>query len=454
MGTIIRGVKNAFRNSLRTISVILILALSIGLSLIMLLAYQTVQKKISTVRSSVGNTISISPAGARGFEGGGEPLTEDQIATVKTVANVSSVTTTLQDRLTAGDNNNLTAAIDAGTLGNRANNQNQAAGGNFPPPESSSGSGTTRTFSVPITVTGASDISSTISGTTTLTSGELFSSDSTDNVAIIGAALASKNSLSVGSTFTAYGKTITVKGIFDAGNEFSNAGIYMPIKTVQALSDQANQVSSATVTVNDIGNVDSTVTAIKDKLGTDKADVTSDQSAAETTITPLENIKSISMYSLIGSLIAGAVITLLIMMMIVRERRREIGVLKAIGSSNIAVVMQFVYESLVLTLLGSVIGMIVGVAFSNPVLKVLVNNSTSSTTTAGGPGGGGFARVAQIGGQFGGGVRNAVSSLQATVGIDIILYGLLAAVVIAIIGSAIPAFLIAKVRPAEAMRAE
>ena len=133
MGTIVRGIKNAFRNSLRTLSVVLILALSIGLALIMLLAYRTVQDKIASVRSSVGNTVSISPAGARGFEGGGEPLTEDQIAIVKSIENVSSVATTLQDRLTAGDNNNLTAAIDAGTLGNRANNQNQAAGGRIPP---------------------------------------------------------------------------------------------------------------------------------------------------------------------------------------------------------------------------------------------------------------------------------------------------------------------------------
>jgi putative ABC transport system permease protein len=418
----------------------------------MLLAYQTVQNKISTVRSSVGNTISISPAGARGFEGGGEPLTEDQIAGIKEVANVEGVTTTLQDRLTAGDDNNLTAAIDAGTLGNRANNQNQAAGGN-PPPEMNNSDGTTRTFTVPITVTGTSDISSIISGNTTLTSGELFGNDSTDNVAVLGTALASKNNLSVGSTFTAYGKTITVKGIFDAGNEFSNAGLYMPMETLQTLSDQANEVSSATVTVNDIGNVDAAVTAIKDKLGADTADVTSDQSAAESTITPLENIKNISMYSLIGSLIAGAIITLLIMMMIVRERRREIGVLKAIGASNTTVVSQFVAESLVLTLIGSVVGMIVGVAFSNPVLKVLVNNASSSATTMGGPGGG-FGRIAQIGGQFGGGIRNAVSNLHATVGIDIILYGLLAAIVIAILGSAIPAFLIAKVRPSEVMRAD
>jgi putative ABC transport system permease protein len=74
--------------------------------------------------------------------------------------------------------------------------------------------------------------------------------------------------------------------------------------------------------------------------------------------------------------------------------------------------------------------------------------STAATTgrMMGGPGGG-FSRAF-------GGVRDSVSNLQAVVGFDIILYGLLVAVAIAILGSAIPAWLIAKVRPAEVMRAE
>jgi putative ABC transport system permease protein len=143
--------------------------------------------------------------------------------------------------------------------------------------------------------------------------------------------------------------------------------------------------------------------------------------------------------------------------MFVRERRREIGVLKAIGSSNIKIVSQFTVESLVLTLLSSIIGMALGFAFSNPVLKVLVTNSESSTT-AGQGGGGQFARGAGgLAARFGGGISSAGNTLRdihAGVGLNVILYGLLAAVVIAIIGSAIPSFFIAKVRPAEVMRAE
>ena len=451
MGVILRGIKNAFRNTIRTLSVTLILALSIGLALIMALSYQTVNAKIASVQSSIGNTITVTPAGAQGFSGGGNPLTEDNIATIKAVPNVVSVNESLNDRLNPSSDTNLVSAIDAGTLGARFNRRFE--GGPGVTGGASSSATSSAPISVPITVSAYSDPTSLLeTSSSKITSGTLYAGTSTDNIAAIGTGLATKNNLSVGSTFTAYSTTIKVVAIYDAGNTFANAGIYMPLKTLQTLSGQTNDVTSATVTVNDINNVDAAVSAIQSKLGSSVADVTSDQSQASSAIEPLQNIKSISLYSLIGALVAGAVITLLTMMMIVRERRREIGVLKAIGSSNVGVVMQFVVESLVLTLMGSVVGMIVGVAFSNPVLNALVTNSTSSNT-AGGPGG--FARgVARIGGNFGGGIRNAVSSLHATVGLNIIFYGLLVALGIAIIGSAIPAWLIAKVKPAEVMRGE
>lgn len=463
MRLIQRGIKNAFRNSMRTLSVALILALSIGLALIMLLSYQTVENRIKTVKASVGNTITINPAGAQGFQGGGEPLTNDQMDLIKTVSHVTNIQTTLQDRLTPESNTSLASAIEAGTIGTRNGRQVQLQfrGPGGASGFSSSSDGDTK-FTIPIMVTGTSDASTLKTGESKITDGDIFSKDSNENVAVVGTDLATKNNLSVGSTFTAYNNTtIKVLGIYDSGNKFGNSNLYMPIKTVQTLSEQTNQISMATVTVDSIENTNTVVDQIKNKLGTDKADVTSNLESAANTLAPLENIKTITLYSLIGALAAGAIITLLIMMMIVRERRREIGVLKAIGSSNIGIVGQFATESLVLTLLGSLIGGVLGIVLSNPVLSVLVANSTSSASTiskAGGPvtfgGPAGAARVVQIGGALGGGIRDTVSNLHANAGFELILYGFLAAIVIAIVGSAIPAWLIAKVKPAEVMRAE
>src|SRR5665811_261122 len=105
MNVITRGVRNAFRNQIRTFSIIVILGLSIGLSLAMLVAHGAVSQKIDTIKGSVGNTVLISPAGVRGFEGGGNPLTGTQLAKVKSLPHVTGVSESLQDRLTASDTN-------------------------------------------------------------------------------------------------------------------------------------------------------------------------------------------------------------------------------------------------------------------------------------------------------------------------------------------------------------
>ncbi len=67
MNVVSRGIRNAFRNAIRTVSIVIILGLSVGLSLTMLIAHQAVGDKITSVKASVGNTVSVSPAGVRGL---------------------------------------------------------------------------------------------------------------------------------------------------------------------------------------------------------------------------------------------------------------------------------------------------------------------------------------------------------------------------------------------------
>ncbi|AKM82648.1 TPA: ABC transporter permease [Candidatus Berkelbacteria bacterium] len=448
MGVISRGVKNAFRNGVRTTSIIFILALSIAMSLIMLLALKTVDAKISSVKGSIGNTITISPAGVRGFEGGGTLLTDANVTDVKGLSHVVSTIGVLSDRLESASTN-LISSIEPGEFGNRQKRQENSS-------VSSNNTSANQSFTMPVMVSATSDINSLSSlnvSELTLTSGDKIDASSSENIAMLGKDLASKNGLSVGSTFKAYDQDIKVVGIYDTGNTFTNGSVLMPLKTLQNLSSQTGQVNQIVVTTDSIDNLSSVETAIKDKIGSDKVDVVSSQDQSQNAVTPLENIKTISTYSLVGSIIAGSIIILLTMVMIVRERRREIGVLKAIGSSNTKIMAQFISEALTLTLISSLAGIILGLIFSNPVLKIMVTNTESSVST-GGPGrvmgGGGGAMMLKIGN----GTGNALREMHAVIGWDIILYGFLAAIIIAIIGSAIPSFLISKVRPAEVMRAE
>jgi putative ABC transport system permease protein len=452
MGIISRGIKNTFRNIIRTISITLILAISIGLVLVMLLAHQTVQGKINDVKGSVGNTITVSPAGVRGFEGGGELLTDSDVNTISSIPHVSKTDQTLSDRLTNGQNTSLQASLEPGSFGRRRQGEEQQ------PSENQPGENRPTNFTMPVNVTGTNNLSSDQSlniNQLKITSGSAFDAGADSNLALLGTDLAAKNNLKTGSIFSAYNTNVTVSGIFDSGNRFSNSSLYMPLKAVQRLSGQSGQVSNIVVQVDSIDNVSSVQSAIKTQLGS-KADVVSAQDASSESLQPLENIKTISLYSLIGALIAGAVIIFLTMMMIVRERRKEIGVLKAIGASNIKVTLQFIVESLVLTLMGGVLGVIFGFIFSNPIIRALVSNSTSTATRGpqGGPGGGrGMGIAMRLGGALPN-VQNNLRNIQAVIGWNIIIYGILIAIVIAILGSAIPAFLISKIRPAEVMRSE
>lgn len=459
MNVLTRGMRNAFRNPVRTLSIVVILGLSIGLSLAMLIANQAVSDKIDSVKASVGNTITIQPAGYSPMSDANNALSGSDLDKVTKLDHVTKVAENLSGQLTTEGSSSLSMfgsqSSDSNTTTNLKSAIELQAGDN----ESGSSEGPkliinggTRNlpagFTPPLQVLGTTDPSQLNGSSISVTSGSAIDGSKDTNNVLVSTALAQKNSLKVGSTFKAYDQTLTVAGIFESGTQGGNNTIVMSLSALQRLSDQEGAISSAIATVDSLDNLASTTAATKNTLG-DDADVQSSQEQADNTVKPLQSIQSVSLYSLIGAVGAGAVIILLTMIMIVRERRREIGVIKAIGASNVKVMSQFMVEAITLTVLGAVIGILLGVVAGNPITKMLVDNSTSSGPTmrmGGGPGG-------AVRGAFGG-FQNSVSNITASIGWDIILYGLAAAVIIAVIGSTIASFFIAKVRPAEVMRVE
>lgn len=482
MGVVSRSVGNAFRNKVRSGAVVVILAVAIGLALAMLVANEAVGTKVDSLKSSVGTSLTVNPAGSRGGLGGGNPITEADLAKALTVQNVTSATGTLVVRLgnsanastvggTAGTGTaqsgrggpgsgfgtsgttNLESAVAPGAIGRR-NNSNGGAGSG-----STGGSTTAPTFSIPIQATGVAT-STTASGTAIkVTSGDQLSNFSAASTqALVGTTLAAKNSLKVGSTFTVQDRTMTVTGIFDAGDAFDNNALYLPLAATQSLTDQAGALSSLNVVVNSIDNVASTQTALTSALGAGNVDVTSGTANLQSAITSLGSVQSISLIAYIASLVTAGLIVLLIMIMVVRERRREIGVLKAIGASNRTIGVQFVLEAMVLVVLGTVVGAVVATFSSGPIANALVSGSTASPATAaarggggfGGGGGGGFARTR---GAFTG-AEQLIGTISTSVGWQTLVAGAVGILLIAAFGALIPALLTAKVRPIEVLRGE
>ncbi|HEU4914875.1 MAG TPA: FtsX-like permease family protein [Candidatus Saccharimonadales bacterium] len=467
MSVVSRGAKNAFRNGLRTSAVVLILAISIGLSLSMLVASKAVEGRIADLKSEVSSTILVNPAGSQGLQGGGEPLTADNVAAIKDVAHVGSVSASMSLTLqTEGGENsnasikmrafsgkepgetNLESSIEAGTLGRRFN----ASGGESAEamPE----------IKLPIRALGFNGEYDQQGKKINLTEGRALKDGDTYS-ALVGKDLAEKNNLTVGSTFLAYDETFTVVGIFDQGTKFANDTVVMPLDTAQELAELPDEVSAIVVQADSIENLESVIADIKKNLGEDNVDVTSSQENVRQAIESLKSVQNISIVGFVASLAASAVIVLMVMFVIVRERRREIGVLKAIGGSNRSIVSQFVIEAVVLVAMGGFIGL--GAAFvgSGAIANVLVSSNTSSSVAANqetGPKAGTGPRIMKMNGVSSGetfkDTTELVGDVTTSVGAGTLAIGLAGMIIVAILGSAIPAWLIAKVRPAEVLRGE
>lgn len=448
MNVVTRGVRNALRSPMRSGAIVVMLAISVGLILAMLVARSSVNAKIDEVKATTATQITINPAGVMGGMGGGDPLTADQVAKIKSTAHISSVTSTLTDQLST-DNTNLTPSLELGKRMMRMSTDGGKTVTETPAEDSTND----QTRTPPITVTGTATPTNTVAADK-LTSGAMIDGNSSDNVAIVGKTLAEKNNLSVGSTFTMYSKTITVKGIYSLDNKFQDSGIIMPLTAVQTLTDQAGAVSSVVATVDSSDNVASTTAALKSTLG-DKADVTSEEEQAKSSLEPLESIASLALGGVIAATIAGAVIILLAMVMIVRERRREIGVIKAIGGTNKKVITQFVSEALTLTVIGSIVGLGLGILVSGPMTQSLVSNQSASTSNTGMPSGarsGAGPRMIFEG--AGNQLKTNLTSVTSTLTPQTFAISGGIILLIAIVGSAIPAWAIARVRPAEVLRTE
>jgi len=441
---------------MRSVGVVVILAVAIALSISMLIARSAVESKINSVRSSTGTTITVSPAGQFGFAGTGTPLKAASVDDLLNLKNVVSVQESLSEQLSSSK-----TSLTAPTFGGGTSGAGGFGGGTFTPS---------------IRVIGTNDPGNAVvggfngGGTEKLTSGTSFSATSDADVAVVGNTLASENKLKVGSTFRAYGKTVTVVGIYTSGSTFADSDVLLPLATLQTLASASGEVSTAIVTVNNIDHVSSVTTAIEAKLGS-KATVTSTEATVASQLAPLNSVKTITTYTLVGSVVGAALILLLSMLMIVRERRREIGVLKALGAPNRSIIGQFISESTTFTVLGAAVGLVGGILLSSPIASALVSATSNSTTPGGfvrgGPGGfrgggSGFtppsgSGAAPFPGRTGlrfGGFSNTLTTLHTSVGWSTLAFAFLFALVIAAIGSSVATGTIVRIRPAEVLRSE
>lgn len=243
------------------------------------------------------------------------------------------------------------------------------------------------------------DVSAFINEEDTLVDGSGITSDDKDkNVAVIEKTLADQNSLKVGDKIkvkSTQDSTKTVElniiGIYKDSSEISDGAmrneamnpynkIYVPYTVSNTLkgTDYKDKVDSAQFYLNDPINVESFLEEGK-KLDIDFNTYTLDANsrAYETMMVPIENIASFAKMTVIIVSIAGAVILGLIIMLSIKERRNEIGILLSLGEKKLKIIAQFGVEILIILALAFGTSAILGNSISKEIGNVLLAKETS-----------------------------------------------------------------------------
>jgi putative ABC transport system permease protein len=161
-----------------------------------------------------------------------------------------------------------------------------------------------------------------------------------------------------------------------AGDPEMDQSVMIPIKTLREVYDLGDDLTMLYVKAADADRVDAIAEKIEEKLDDKYGD---GSYMAMTSEQLMETVGSI--FSILSLFLAGiASIALLVagigiantMFMSVMERTREIGVMKAVGATNIKIMEIFLVESALLGFIGGAIGCIVGFVISYGVALVSV----------------------------------------------------------------------------------
>lgn len=311
-----------------------------------------------------------------------------------------------------------------------------------------SGGGMGQMNSGDFTITGVSsttNASDFTSGISKISDGVGITSDTADNEAVISSDLAKTNSLKVGDTFTVTATvnstetsyTLKVVGIYKNSSTattaqmMSNASnpqnnIYTNLTTTNTMKGKTNVLDSAVYTLSNPKKLSSFVKNVKSDIDTDTYSVTSSDEIYKQMLSPLNNISSIAKNIVILVAIAGAVILTLIVILSIRERRYEIGVLMSLGESRFKIIGQFFMELIFVTLVSLVIATAAGNFVGNILGNQLLSSSTSQTTSSQQASPGGDSKSSGEGGpggQMGNMMAMATSSTKAVDDLNVKLTG-------------------------------
>lgn len=234
--------------------------------------------------------------------------------------------------------------------------------------------------------------------TSSLIQGRLLSTkDKGTSNCVIETNLATDNDLSIGDVFTItttvndqiVSQELAVVGIYEITNSqvMGSPGqnnpfntIYTDISVGQTLSGSAIDISSATYYLNDPKNIEAFQALAKEKSDIDFETYTLDANDRlyQQNVNSLENTQSFATMFLIVVIGAGSVILCLILILTIRSRYYEIGVFLSLGQSKFKIILQQLFEMLLIAAVAFIISLGTGKLVSNVVGNMLESGTSNS----------------------------------------------------------------------------
>jgi putative ABC transport system permease protein len=405
-----------------------------------------------------------------------ESVTEEMIKTVAAQKNIADYNVIVNAN---GVADGFEAVVtDQETEQNNSVNSNQeerrggfGAGGSFVMPD--------------VTVTGVTSTELTDvfkNGYAKLTSGRAITTKDADGkVVMIEKNLAEQNGLKVGGKIkikaTRADNTVEYKvvGIYESVSTSSSAGEGMrnmpftepynriftdyqsaiPLKTVSTdTGQQSESIDQAVFFVDDPKNIEQVKADAKAmKIDWDKFTIDANDSAYQQMMGPIENVASFSMTVVYIVAIAGAVILTLVLMLSVKERMYETGVLLAMGEGKMKIIAQYVTEALLIALVAFSLSVFSGKFIAQGVGNTLLQREIATVEQQGdnNPAQGGGRGFGQMrGGWFGGQSQanyESIDSMNIQITASEVKKASAAGLLILIVGTILPATTVMRYNP-------
>ncbi len=276
----------------------------------------------------------------------------------------------------------------------------------------------------PVTVSGIEPAATLAFKRWQINQGNYFSSPDETGV-VLGAAAARQFELKPGGSVTIRGEQLPILGILGETGGRDDATIFLPLPLAQRLFNSADNVSYAAIRVEHLAETERYIEEIRVATG---LGVVSDKQMLQSVLGIVGTVNITLQLIAAVAVIAAAFGIVNTMMAATYERKREIGILQALGARRRTIFTLFMLESGFYGLIGGITGVIFGLATATLATPYISQNAFTTLVKGSGSG--------------------------ALLDINIIISSIFFSAVVAIVAGIYPAWKAARLTPVEAISYE